>query len=239
LVTLLSAPASASAQEVEGWRLVLEPFLWAPVQIQGDARAGPISVEVDADLGDILGSLDWALMLRGEAWAGRFGLIIETYYLATGLDGADDRFELDTGLFVGDFLAAARTLTWRASDEPSAPGFALDLQVGGRLVLLDNVLTVGEQREEASRDVGRFVLGMAVPITFSELLGAELLTAIASPGLEFKLQALFDIHVSVLAIRLGYRFATFEIEGPQGALSITAHGPYLGLALELDQDDFR
>lgn len=233
LGVVVSSPAAA--QDVEGWRFSIEPYLFAPVQATGEAGVGEATVDVDASISDMLDDLDDAFMIRAEGWYERLGLIVETTWLDTGLAGPEDRFTLDTGLFVADILASARVLSWFADDDPDSFGAGLDLQLGGRLILLDLALTLAERRRELSDAYGRVTLGVIVPLRFTEIVDAELTFRVGLPGPEYQAQALVGLHVSIVAFRLGYRVTRFGIEGEAGTLEVLLHGPYLGIAVLLEQ----
>jgi len=82
----LLAPAGAAAQGAgEQWKFSLMPYLWLP-SLEGNLRYGPPSsgggspqVSVDADT--LIGNLDFAMMLSGEARRGKWSVLADVMYL--------------------------------------------------------------------------------------------------------------------------------------------------------------
>jgi hypothetical protein len=103
--TLLLAAPLASAQE---WDWSLTPYVWA-TSIQGDARVGPVTANLDADFGDILDVMDGAALVHVEAQKGDKGYFGDLVYLATEMDHGTTRAELDTTIIeLGYLLRSSR-----------------------------------------------------------------------------------------------------------------------------------
>ncbi|WP_139837649.1 hypothetical protein [Roseovarius litorisediminis] len=69
-----SAVSAQDAFEVEGKRGSITPYLWG-LSVDGDASVGPITTSVDIPFSDIFDKLNFALMVEGEYWNGRWGLL--------------------------------------------------------------------------------------------------------------------------------------------------------------------
>ncbi len=84
LATLISlvlgtAASAQNALEVEGNRGSITPYVWG-LSVDGDAGVGPITASVDIPFSDILDRLNFALMVEGEYWNGRWGVLGNLFY---------------------------------------------------------------------------------------------------------------------------------------------------------------
>jgi hypothetical protein len=75
-VSILLAPAVVTAEESEGWRFRITPYLWA-LSLDGTTAALGSDVPVDADFGDILDLLNIALSANMELGYGRFFAVLD------------------------------------------------------------------------------------------------------------------------------------------------------------------
>lgn len=65
------------------WRFVLEPYLYLPLETNGDITIRDVEVPYDYSLGDILESLTFAFYGRVEAWKGPWAFVFDGYYFNT------------------------------------------------------------------------------------------------------------------------------------------------------------
>ncbi len=75
-------PAAAQAQDAfstDGTRGSVTPYLWA-LSVDGDASVGPLSTDIDVSFSDLLEDLNFALMVEGEYWNGRWGVMGNLLY---------------------------------------------------------------------------------------------------------------------------------------------------------------
>ena len=100
---LLFAPFHASAQAAaEKWNFSVMPYLWLP-SMEGTLRYGPpaaggASPNVSVDADTLLGALDMALMLSGEARKGRWLVATDVIYLDLSSDTSAVRsIDFNTG----------------------------------------------------------------------------------------------------------------------------------------------
>ena len=90
---LLLAPLHANAQAaVEKWTFSLMPYLWLP-GMDGTLRYGPpaaggASPNVSVDADTLLGALDMAFMISGEARKGRWLIATDVIYLDLSSDSS-------------------------------------------------------------------------------------------------------------------------------------------------------
>ncbi|MCC7486621.1 MAG: hypothetical protein IT529_16745 [Burkholderiales bacterium] len=86
VASVLLAPGAASAQgAADQWKFSLMPYLWLP-SLEGTLRYGPpaaggASPNVSVDADTLIGSLDFAMMLSGEARKGRWSVLADAIYL--------------------------------------------------------------------------------------------------------------------------------------------------------------
>lgn len=65
------------------WRFVLEPYLYLPVETNGDVTIRNTEVPFDLGLGDVIESLTFAFYGRFEAWKGPWAFVLDGYYFDT------------------------------------------------------------------------------------------------------------------------------------------------------------
>ena len=96
IIPALLAPARASAQApADKWNYSIMPYLWLP-SMDGTLRygapaAGGASPTVSVDADTLLGALDMAFMITGEARKGRWLLATDLIYLDLGSDSSSVR----------------------------------------------------------------------------------------------------------------------------------------------------
>src|SRR5262249_39063111 len=79
-------PLQAAAQApADRWSFALTPYVWLP-SVDGNLRYGPPPLgggtpNVTLDASSVLGALDFALMLSGEAREGRWSIATDVIYL--------------------------------------------------------------------------------------------------------------------------------------------------------------
>ncbi len=89
IAAVIVAPGAASAQEAAaGWQFSVMPYVWLP-SLKADVKYGPPSggtatANVSADESDLLGSLEMAFMIAGEARKGRWLVSTDYMYLDLG-----------------------------------------------------------------------------------------------------------------------------------------------------------
>lgn len=65
------------------WRFVLEPYVYLPLETNGDVTIRNTEVPFDFSLGDVLESLTFAFYGRFEAWKGPWAVVLDGYYFDT------------------------------------------------------------------------------------------------------------------------------------------------------------
>ena len=80
-ILLLAGTTHVSADPfaTEGQRGAVTPYLWG-LSVDGDASAGPLSTDVDISFSDLLNDLNFAAMIEGEYWNGRWGILGNLLY---------------------------------------------------------------------------------------------------------------------------------------------------------------
>jgi len=136
------------------WRFTVSPYLYLPVSTTGTSTIAGASVDLDLSLKDVLKVLNFAASLRGEAWKGDFGIVIDTYYVDIGGDGSIGLpaggtvgIDVDVRQFWFDLLGAYRVANG-AYDE-TGRRYSIDLQAGVRYNSLRQTVDV-----DVSVDIG-------------------------------------------------------------------------------------
>lgn len=69
----------------DNWHFLLQPYIYAPFNVDGDVTARGVTADVDLGLDDVLDSLNWGLFGRIEGFSPdyHFGLLIDAAYVST------------------------------------------------------------------------------------------------------------------------------------------------------------
>ncbi len=140
LLTALSAPAAAPAQEAGAWDHRLTLYGWfTGMEGRITARASGADVEASANPRDVLDNLELAAMATAEARRGRLGLLLDGVYAALGstqTPGAfpDLRISSDT-----DQLMLTAAAAWQVRE--TGPGY-IDVYSGLRYTDIDTEIRV-------------------------------------------------------------------------------------------------
>ncbi len=169
LSTLLLSAAQSPAPTVDDWSFTVTPYLWA-IGLEGDVRIANTSAEFEADFSDLLEQLNFALMVRTEAWKGSVGFYLDPVYAEVEAESAGGvSADLTTELLIADF-----GMLYRALDSRSDEGRAriLDLSFGGRYYHLSNDVDFAVLADrEASTDLLDVTLGARYAMELNDRLG--------------------------------------------------------------------
>ena len=86
LALLCVLPGGSLAQDADApadpdeWRFEVAPYLWL-VGLDGDVTVKGIQASVDMDFSEIWDDLDFAGLIRAEAWKGNFGLFLDGQWI--------------------------------------------------------------------------------------------------------------------------------------------------------------
>jgi hypothetical protein len=102
-ISALLMPGVLSAQEDDGWKFRLTPYLWA-LSLDGTTAALGNDVPVEADFGDILDLANFAFSANMEFNNGKWFVILDPMY-------ADLEMDIDTGGPIGGTVEIELILT--------------------------------------------------------------------------------------------------------------------------------
>jgi len=143
LLLAFSFPAHSATVEKDTWHFQLAPYAWVAGQKGTVATLPPLPpAEIDIDFyDDILGNINGALFLVGEARKGRFGIVADAAYVDIEIE------DPTPGPFFT--LLDSRTQSWIVSVAgfyrlTEKQGSFLDLIGGARYWSVDSTLTLKE-----------------------------------------------------------------------------------------------
>ena len=143
LLPIFSLPAHAATDQNDTWTFQLAPYAWLAGQNGTVATIPPLPpADIDIDFyDDIVGNINWALFLVGEARKGRFGIVADVAYVDIELE------DPTPGPFFT--LLTSRTESWIVSTAGlyrlvEELGTFLDLIGGVRYWSIDSTLTLKE-----------------------------------------------------------------------------------------------
>lgn len=219
------------------WSFVIAPYFWAAGLSGTTANFGAPAVDTDVSFSDIINSLDFSMMVAGEARRGRFSIYTDLLYLKTTMKNATPH-----GILASTAKVGAKTFEMTA-----LAGYALvdndrvrlDLVGGARLWSIDNALSFqggfldGRKFEDSATWVdamgglkGRFnmterayLTGWALAGAGGSDLGWDLLGGLG-----------YDFNDRFSAV-LGYRAAAVDYQSGSFEYDVTIQGPIAGLAI--------
>ena len=143
LLPISSLSALAATDQNDTWTFQLAPYAWLAGQNGTVATIPPLPpADIDIDFyDDIVGNINWALFLVGEARKGRFGIVADVAYVDIELE------DPTPGPFFT--LLTSRTESWIVSAAglyrlAENQGTFLDLIGGVRYWSVDSTLTLQE-----------------------------------------------------------------------------------------------
>jgi hypothetical protein len=225
----------SSVENVRGLRYELEPYLWLPVGVSGNATLRGRDVPIDAGFSDLMSKFDAGAFLHFEAWMDRFGLIANGMFLSIGgsrtiggpRDIASAATDWSSRTLMGDLLAGFRPVELRFGHE-SIVRFELD--AGVRFAWLDQDAQIAGRSLSGNRSFARLLLGGRIPVRLSRLWAIGVHGGVSLPDPGWAVLGWVEADpLSWLAIRLGYNVENLNWASNDIGLKVTAHGPYLGV----------
>lgn len=231
----LFVSTQAQAQDDDGWRVSLTPYVWA-AGLKGDIGAviDAPPIPVDAEFPGLF-NLSGAFMGQADVGYGRFGVIGNVDYLKISADREKSRLngavsvsgEVETALTEGMLVGY-----WRAYDGDAVD---LDLVAGGRYtkVELEVDLTANSRHATGSRSIDWWDTVLGARGT-AQLSDRWTLTGYGDVGISDN--ALWQVYGGVayhftdnIAASAGYRYYSVEFSTQDFNYNAALGGPLFGL----------
>jgi hypothetical protein len=150
LLPFAEPAAQGQNLDSDGWQLSVTPYFWFS-GITGDVRVRDAEVDVDIGFDDIWDALDFGAQVHLEAQKGRWGLLLDTTYLALSTDKELNvvNAELDIDQWIVEFGGFYRVVD--SLDQRGLPG-ALDVLLGGRYWSMETQLDIGPLRRASDNE---------------------------------------------------------------------------------------
>jgi hypothetical protein len=233
--TLMVSPSVA-----QEWEFSVTPYFWGS-GLEGDIGAFPNlpTVEVDLSFGDILEDLEGAIMIKGEAQRGRFGLIMDLAYVKT--DSSSDNVSIRDPRFTGatlenEMVTATFAGAWRLVEEEQ---YSIDLVGGVRYAKVSPDLTLFVRDaavRRANPDESWFdpVIGARTKVQLSPRWSVAAYGDVGGFGVSSDLtwQALATASYAFneqWAVSAGWRHYAVDYEEDGFVYDIAQNGPILGV----------
>ncbi len=248
LYCLLGGPTQAHAQDDDGWRWTIAPYLWTS-DVKLDLTVRDRSAGGSVAFGDLVDKLDTAFMGHVEARRGRLGLFGDAIYI--DLSDSKSQSVGPGGPILGDVRADASLKleiyeAGAAWDVSGGGDVRIDLLAGIRSIEADvnAVITLpGPLETELPIRTGPsetdVMLGMRLVGFFAERWNWGLRSDYSFGGTEGVFNTLAVVGYrfgerETFSIQGGYRFMSLNLEGstPRGEMTeanIELSGPVLGL----------
>ena len=220
-------------------RFALAPYLWLPgIDASLGIRDVPVDVGSDTPPYDMLGNLDFALLLAGEARQGKLGLAFDFQTVKLSDDGTihtPNERGFDYGVTIAD---ATLALEYRVLDTAS---FSLDALAGGRVIYakvsidLEAIVTEAPLDADQNKTWVDPIVGAKCRYHFNDKWAINAYGDIGGFGAASDLtyQALGTVSYHFddgIALHAGYRLFADDYERGGFKLDVKLHGPVIGLA---------
>jgi len=219
------------------WEFVIAPYMLFG-NVSGDATLGAQGpLEVDANFGDIMENLQFAFMLHGEVYKGKWGVMADYFYLKLGSDISTPQDEIIGAEFrqtiVEVFGSYRIKKSWGQYDLYAGIrtwSLALDLDIQG-----EQINAIRANQNWVDPVLGARVFYMSpkhiIPGMRGDIGGFGLgsdFTFNVQPSIGYQFSELFT-----LMLQYKYLYSDYK-EGTRGtpdyfALNAATHGPLLGL----------
>jgi hypothetical protein len=241
MMVFLSGPGPrARGQELDPdrWRLSVTPYFWAS-GVTGDVTVRGNRVDVDVGFNEILDAFDFGGLVHIEAQKGRWGLFVDTIYLALSTDKdlnvVNAKLELDQ--WIVEFAGFYRLL-----DQPGYQGWpmSVDVLLGGRYWNIDADLDIGPLGSNVSNDWVDPFVGLRWTGQFNKWLLAYVRGDVGGFGI-YDDASKFTWNVEggpivklseTFSIILAYKALNIDRDQNELETNLTFAGPALGLYIQ-------
>jgi hypothetical protein len=147
-------PVFEPIKNVSPWSVEVGAYGFIPVSVQGTSVVDGGAVDLDLDLSDVLGLLEFAVSGRGEAWRARdvndgsaFGFVFDAQYVNLGLKeqsigpAAGGTVKADIRQGIIDAMVGYRFASLSTGDNPNQR-IDIDVTAGARYNYLRQKITV-------------------------------------------------------------------------------------------------
>lgn len=237
-ISPLLSPEPQAAETDTGWQFSIAPYFWM-AGLSGDtSQFGLPTVHIDADFGDILSNLDFAVMAAAEARNGDFGIIADVIYTDLSTDG-----ETPLGILADDVEVTSKTFSGLLGVSYSVldgPEGHLDVVGGVKLWSVDTTISLhggllgGIERRDSATWVdglvgfrGEYAFTPEIYVTGWGLVGgggADIDWDVAL-GIGYE----FNQHISAI---VGYRALGVDYSDNGFLFDAVQQGPILGLSMK-------
>jgi hypothetical protein len=240
LAAFTPSAANADSSSEDQWRFNLAPYAWLAGQ-KGSVATLPPLPPVDVDIGfwdDILGNINGALFLVGEARKEKYGVLFDIAYADIELENATPGPIFSSVISRTKSWIVSAVGSYRLVEKPNVFG---DLLVGIRYWSVDSTLglksAILRDREVSNREdwldpiiglKGQSFLGSS-PI----FVNGGLLIGGFGAGSDFMWDANFNLGyrwTETFSTTLGYRYLDVDYEKDDFLYDVSQDGPVLGLS---------
>ena len=237
IAALLCGTPSARAGD-DALHFSITPYLWLPsVDSKLDVKGVPVEFGKNIDSVDVLGKLDFALLVAGEARVGRFGLYYDVQTVKLSDDGSLRR-GIANGYHYSTTLADSTLgLQFRVIDQPK---FSLDALAGARVVYAEASVGINETRltPKLNGDESKWwvdpIVGVKGSYRFNDKWALNGYADFGGFGTSsrYAYQLLGTVSYSFndhIALQVGYRYWADNYENGAFKFDTKLYGPVAGL----------
>jgi len=213
---------------------------WIPAMLTGSFTLGQDSASVQANTADLIRHLKFTVGLRGEAWHGQLGLLVDWFYAKLGGERSFEQVGVNTEITQGLGAAALayRLATWPTSRDPRAMRISADAYAGVRVSRFDVNIHVGPGSHARGETLVDPIIGMRIPLQLSPTWQMAVRGDVGGFGADsdvvWNFEFAFEQNVTpAVGLELGYRIMDIEFSSDAGdttkqvLMKTLTHGPVL------------
>jgi hypothetical protein len=240
LTLLLCHASSAAAPGDDGWHFHIAPYAWLAGQDGTVATLPglpPAEIEIDF-WDDVVGNIDGALMLVGEARKGRFGIFMDVAYTDIESDASTPGPYFSSIVSTTESWIVTATGLYRLVEKPRT---SLDLIAGIRYWSVDSTLELRPgilpgQKVSNKEDWVDPLVGVK---SFVSLGASKFFVSggLVIGGFGAASDFMWDVNANLgyqwgemFSTTIGYRYLDVDYEDNGFLYDVAQHGPVLGLS---------
>ncbi len=232
------APAYEEVEySVDTWEYTLAPYAFLPA-ISGSIGVGPISADFSPNFGDVLSSLDFAMMISFQARKGQFAFMNDFIYAGLSPGAIRPGQVYNNVAMQLDMFVYTGVGTFRIVDEPD---FFLEVGGGARYLYSRSELSISSSvgapflNSRSAAHVWDGVAALRLGYSFSDRWIMRAYGDIGGGTSDRTWQAVVSLGY-VMSERttafLGYRYLDYKFSEGATSLDLSMSGPQLGVAIK-------
>ncbi len=234
---VLMAGLSARAEEPQGWKFEITPYMWL-AGLEGDVTVNGQKADFEKSASDLLDYVDVGGSLLGVAQYDRYLFWGQVDYFSLSTDELDVEDQPQGGSLDADTLLAEVAVGYQV--DGWAEGQTFDILVGARMLSMESELDVvghGTESKESDLVDPILVVRPSIPMFPSRIDGLRFNPTLAI-GAGGDADLVYELFPQIqyqfadsMAARVGYRTVGYKFEEGSNELNVQLAGLIVGLGI--------